>query len=70
MTDEDRTIIRAATLPRRARTIAAAELGISTAALAQRALHLLADPEAEAAMPVEVHRLQRLRDLQAVRRQL
>ncbi|MDN5726912.1 MAG: DUF3263 domain-containing protein [Propionibacteriales bacterium] len=70
MTDDDRTIIRAMTLSRRGRTGVAADLGISVPALHQRALHLLTDPDAEREMPAEIHRLRRIRDLQASRRQI
>ena len=70
MTDDDRTILRAIGLPRRYRLAIAAELGMSSPAMHQRAAHLIDDPEVERVMPVEVHRLRRVRDLMRQRRTL
>lgn len=62
ISEADRTILRAIGLPRRVRLAVAAELGMSSPAMHQRAAHLIDDPEVERAMPVEVHRLRRVRD--------
>lgn len=62
ITDADRTALRAMSLPRPQRRAVARDLGMTSPAMHQRAVHLLADPDAERAMPLEVHRLRRVRD--------
>lgn len=68
MSDDDRAILTCRDWTPRGQKVLAQDLGISTTRLAQRALRLADSPEAEAAYPVEVHRLRRLRERNRGRR--
>lgn len=62
MTDLDHAILAAADLPANQRTMAAADLGLSSPAMHQRMLALLRTEEAEAVYPALVHRWRRIMD--------
>ena len=68
MSDDDREILTCRDWTPRGQKVLALALGISTTRLAQRALRLTDDPEAEREYPVEVHRLRRIRQANRGRR--